>query len=162
MKTVTFDSTTRPEDPEVLAAQAEGWDVAFVSVSLREAKGADFEEALRNQVRVPEIALWDESRWDEARWADELGRIRLEQILEVISNGGFPRDRSNLTKGQLHQLRDALILEAHSAAGRAVFVTGDLKGFIKNDRREQLEDLLKTRILTAAEFRAELIEDSRG
>jgi hypothetical protein len=57
MKTVTFDSTTKPEDPVVLAAVAEGWGVAFASVSLREAKGTDFEEDLKKRDRVAELAV---------------------------------------------------------------------------------------------------------
>jgi hypothetical protein len=156
LKTVTFDSTAKPDDPVVLAAIAAGWHVAFASVSVREAQGADFKVSLKKHDRVPELAVWDESPWDEARWADEPSSERLEKILAIVSNGGFPRNRSQLTERQLHQLRDAMILEAHVAAGRAVFVTGDAKAFIRNGRREQLESLLNTRIVIPSEFGAEL------
>lgn len=156
LKTVTFDSTAKAEDPVVLAAIAAGWHVAFASVSVREAQGADFEVALKKHDRVPELAVWDESPWDVARWADEPSNDRLEKILAIVSNGGFPKNRSQLTEGQLHQLRDAMVLEAHVAAERAVFVTGDAKAFIRNGRREQLQSLLNTRIVSPSEFEAEL------
>jgi hypothetical protein len=41
----------------MLAAVAEGWGVAFASVSLREAKGTDFEEDLKKRDRVAELAV---------------------------------------------------------------------------------------------------------
>jgi hypothetical protein len=49
-----------------------------------------------------------------------------------------------------------LILEAHAAAHRDIFVTADARAFIRNGRREQLEALLQTRILDPTEFEAEL------
>jgi predicted nucleic acid-binding protein len=55
-----------------------------------------------------------------------------------------------------------MILEAHTAARRKLFVTGDAKAFILNGRREQLQGLLSTRIVTAAEFEAELNEKASG
>jgi hypothetical protein len=151
MRAVTFDSTSKPTDPLVLEAVDAGWDVAFASVSVREADGICFDVSL-----VAELGVWDESSWDDARWADESSSERLERILGIVSNGSFPNNRSQLTEGQLHQLRDAMILEAHVAAQREIFVTGDRKAFFKHGRREKLEALLKTRILTSSEFAAEL------
>jgi hypothetical protein len=156
MQTVTFDSTTKPDEPIVLKAVDAGWHIAFVSVSLREAQGTDFEVSLRNHERVSELGVWNESSWNEARWADEPSSERLNRILAIVSNGSFPKTRSQLTEGQLHQLRDAMILEAHSAARRNVFVTADSKAFIKNGRREKLEALLRTRILNPAEFEVQM------
>lgn len=105
---------------------------------------------------VPELGVWDESSWDEARWADERSSECLEKILTIVSNGSFPKNRDHLSKGYVHQLRDAMILEAHSADKRMFFVTNDITAFIKHGRREKLEALLATRILTPAEFKAEL------
>jgi hypothetical protein len=156
MKTVTFDTTTKPDDPVVTKALQGGWHVAFVTVSAREARGTDFEIALREHESVPEIAVWDEGLWDEMRWAGEQDANRLENILSVISSGSFPKVRDNLSEGQVHQLRDAVILEAHVAARREVFVTSDEKAFIRNGRREELQMLLNTRILTPSEFDSEL------
>jgi len=151
MGSLTFDSTTKLNDPLVLKTEQAGWHIAFVTVSEREAKGTPFKVWLE-----PEIGVWDESSWDNARWADDQSSYRLEQILTIISNGSFPRNRDRLQRGQRHQLRDAMILEAHAAAGRDVFVTADAKAFIKNGRRAQLQALLQTRILTPTELRAEL------
>jgi len=155
MRTVTFDSTAKPDEPLVLKTVDAGWHVAFVSVSIREARGTDFEASLTAHERVPELGVWGESSWG-ARWADRQSSERLISILAIISNGSFSKRREQLTKGQSHQLRDAMILEAHAAAGRDVFVTADAKAFIGNGRREQLEALLKTRILSPTEFEAEL------
>jgi hypothetical protein len=150
-RTVTFDSTAEPDDQLVRRAVDAGWDVAFASVSVREAEGKSFDVSL-----VAELGIWDESSWDDARWADEASSERLERILAIVSNGSFPKNRSQLTDGQLHQLRDAMILEAHFAAQREVFVSNDLRAFLKQGRREQLEALLQIRILTQPEFEAEL------
>jgi hypothetical protein len=156
MPTVTFDSTTKPDEPIVLKAVDAGCYVTFTSVSVRESRGTDFEVSLSAHGRVPELGVWDESSWDDARWADEPSSGRLEGILAVVSSGSFPKDRSQLTEGQSHQLRDAMILEAHAAAHRDIFVTADARAFIRNGRREQLEALLQTRILDPTEFEAEL------
>ena len=155
MRTVTFDSTETGR-AIVLETVHAGWHVAFSSVSLREAHGTDFEVALRAYERVPELAVWDEGSWDEAHWGDEPSSERIDKILTIVSNGSFPKNRDHLSKGHVHQLRDAIILEAHSAAKRMVFVTNDTTAFIKYGRREKLEALLATRILTRAEFEAEL------
>jgi hypothetical protein len=155
MQTVTFDSTAKPGEPLVLKAVDAGWNVAFASPSRREARGTDFEVSLNARERVPELGVWGESSWG-ARWANKQSSERLRSILAIISNGSFPRKREQLTKGQSHQLRDAMILEAHAAARRGVFVTADARAFIRNNRREQLEALLETRILSPTEFEAEL------
>ena len=153
--TVTFDSTARPDEPLLLKAVDAGWHVAFSSVSVREARGTDFEVSLSAHGRVPELGVWGQSSWG-ARWADRSSSERLRSILAIVSNRSFPKRRGQLTKGQSHQLRDAMILEAHAAARRDVFVTADARAFIKNGRREQLESLLQTRILSPTEFEAEL------
>lgn len=129
MRTVTFDSTeTGP--PIVLETVHAGWHVAFASVSLREAHGTDFEVSLRAHECVPELGIWGESYWGEARWTDEPSSERLDKILTIVSSGSFPKGPP-LSKGHVHQLRDAMILEAHSAAKRMVFVTNDITAFIK-------------------------------
>jgi hypothetical protein len=158
MKTVTFDSTTQPGDDIVLMAINAGWDVAFTSVTFRENLDPEVKLALNNHHGLPELGVWGESSWGDARWADEAIGNRLEQLLGIISNGSFPKDRNNLTENELHQLRDAIVLEAHAAHGRIVFVSDDAKAFINQHRREKLETLFQTRILTTAEFQTELIQ----
>jgi hypothetical protein len=156
MKTVTFDSTTQPDDDIVLLAFNAGWDVTFTSVTYRENNDAEVKLVLSNQQGLSELGVWGESSWGDARWADEASCIRLERILQIISNGSFPKDRTSLTDKELHQLRDAMVLEAHAARRRTLFVSDDERAFINHDRREKLETLLQTRILTTPEFQAEL------
>ena len=154
MKTVTFDTTTKPTDALVTEAVAAGWHIAYASVSIREAEDSDFLVTLVTHDIVPELGNWTESPWDESRWAEETSSRQQEAILQIISNNSFPKDRTLLTVGQQHQLRDAMILDAHAFAQRKIFVTGDAKAFIANDRRQLLQDLLKTTILTPVEFKS--------
>lgn len=49
-----------------------------------------------------------------------------------------------------------MILDTHARERREIFVTDDKRGFIEHGRREQLESILKTRILTRDEFLQEL------
>jgi hypothetical protein len=81
-----------------------------------------------------------------------------ERILQIISSGGFPPAgaRDELSDGNRNHLRDAMILEAHIREGRDVFVTENTKDFIKGDRRDVLERLCQTKIVTVAEFCAEI------
>jgi hypothetical protein len=161
MQTVTFDSTARPDDPIVVKAMDAGLHVAFASVSLKEPRGTpDFVVKIRAHELLPELGIFDEGQFGEARFAGQPSSERLENILAIVSNRGFPTNGCQLTKGERHQLRDALILEAHSAAGRKIFVTNDSKAFITNGRRERLEALLGTRILNHSEFESELASHS--
>lgn len=153
---MTFDSNFEPWHSLVLAAKDAGWDIAFASVSSREAKGTSLEISLGDHEAVSELGVWEESFWDQARWADDTSSKRLANILKIIFNASFPNRMSDLTEGQSRQLRDAMILEAHCAAQRDIFVTLDGKAFINHERREKLEALFKTRVLNRAEFETEL------
>ena len=127
---------------------------------------------------IAEPLVWGESRWGEGAWGDsrtvrellildetplDVGVLaglqdltRFEAILKVISNGSFPPPgaRETLTEKQRRQLRDAMTLEAHARDRGDVFVTGDLRGFVRHGRREALEHLCSTRIVTSAEVGA--------
>jgi hypothetical protein len=78
----------------------------------------------------------------------------LEHILKIISNDSFPRpgSRDDLLPGPRRQLRDAMILLAHVREHREIFVTDDKKAFVRHGRREKLELLLSTSIMTSKEF----------
>ena len=82
----------------------------------------------------------------------------MESIIQIISNGSFPKSgsRGHLSNGQRRQLRDAMILDAHAREGRSVFITNDRRGFIDGGRREMLQALLNTKILSGEEFFQEL------
>jgi len=144
-------------------------EIAMVTVSERESGTPSTEFQL-----LTEAAVWGESEWGRSVWAGPihetlvLGEARLgravlgfdgtpnlmESILTIIANGSFPKkgDREHLTDPQRRQLRDAMILEAHTRNRRDIFVTKDERGFIRNGRRAALEQLCATRILTLDEF----------
>jgi hypothetical protein len=146
-------------------------DVAHTSVTDREQEGTTF-SGVRGA--VIETGVWDESRWGQFFWGGRIhetlvigesrlgsaalgsdeSRTRFEAILDVIGHGSFPRagQRDGLTAAQRRQLRDAMILEAHARERRDVFVTNDVKSFIRHGRWERLEALCATRIMTVDEF----------
>lgn len=154
---VTLDTNVLPADDLMAIAAARRIDVAVVTVSEREVRGTKF-AVLKPMTAVPEIGVWDESEWDNFVWdADETeAQPGLEDILRVLSNGSFPSvdAREALTVGQRRQLRDAMILEAHVLESRDVFVSEDRRAFIDHGRRESLERITRTRIVTKAELLA--------
>jgi hypothetical protein len=103
---------------------------------------------------TPESLALDESPLNRAALGENM--TIFEIALRVISAGSFPPpgSRGTLTKGQRRQLRDAMIFEAHARAHRHVLVTADVKGFVNEGRREKLEALARTRIVTPEQLEA--------
>ena len=115
-----------------------------------------------------------ESRWDEAVWSGPIPELLVldetplgsgvlsgdrdadvfERVLRIVSNGSFPGpgSRDRLTAPQRRQLRDAMTFEAHCRQRRHLFVSDDKRAFINHGRREALQSLGRTRILTSDEF----------
>lgn len=146
-------------------------ELAAVSVSMRERGDVDDLDI----PSVPETLIWGESRWGEAVWGGPIPELLVlgesplgsgvasgdqeadvfEAALRIISNGSFPPRgrRENLSPGARRQLRDAMVFEAHVRQRRHVLVTGDTRGFINGGRRDALERLGRTRVLTPLEFR---------
>lgn len=160
MLRVTLDTDVLPAD-DVLTAAA-GRDIAFaaVSVTVRETRGTSFEIKLSDLTTVPETGVFDESEWDGAVFAEDKGPgPDLEELLRIISSGSFPPPgkRDSLTEGQRHQLRDAMILQAHAREGRDIFVSGDTRAFFKHGRREQLSAVARSQIMSRVEFTAWLL-----
>ena len=151
---ITLDTNVLPADELLSDCRRLGWDVAVISVTSRELHDTSLEVSLSTLHEVPEIFVWDESTWGQAVWASAQCVSQLQETLEVISGGTFPRDHSNLTSGHRRQLRDAMILEAHLRDRRDVFVTEDRRAFILQGRREQLQSRFGTRIMTKSEFSA--------
>lgn len=156
---VTLDTNVLPADDLMAIAAARGIDVAVVTVTEREVRGTGFQVALKPMTVIPETGVWDESEWDDCVWAAdeaEAGPGMMEDILRALWNGSFPsRDaRETLTDGQRHQLRDAMILEAHVRESRDAFVSEDTRAFIDHGRREILERITRTRIVSMAELLA--------
>ena len=153
--TVTLDTSVA--DDLVSALPNDGFEVTIVSVTDRETEGTPFQVQLRRIPQVPETGVWDESRWDHSVWGSGEDSECLDQALAIISNGSFPESaqRRSLSPGQRRQLRDAMILCAHVRQHRDIFVTNDLKGFIKDGRRDKLREAFSTRIMTRDEFVSE-------
>jgi hypothetical protein len=149
---ITFDTNIISLDGLLSACSNLGWDAAIVSVTRREVEGTSFEVRIEPFGEVPESAVLDESRFGEAVYGSDQTAIDLDRILKTISGGTFPANRSQLSKGQLRQLRDAMIFEAHARDARDVFVTNDRRGFIAGGRRAALEAMFATRIMTSDEF----------
>ena len=157
IQTVTLDSTVDPDGQVVQVGLAKGLDLAVVSVANREAEGSSFEAKLHSLDSIPETLVWNESKWGDGAWGSQLDNERFERILEIITNGSFPRPtaRESLTEAQRHQLRDAMVFAAHARDNRDIFVTDDKKAFVNHGRRQTFEREFQTRIMTSAEFIAE-------
>lgn len=156
--TVTLDTDVFPADELMDLARGLNFSFARVTVTDRETSGTSFESQLIGLEQLLEPAVWGESNWGEAVWTEE--GSRLEEILQVISNRSFPRNRASLSKGHLHQLRDAMILDAHVRENRDIFVSNDSTAFMNEGRRELLQKRLQTVILTKEEFEAQLRGDT--
>lgn len=136
---------------EAANALSQKVDFATVTVADRE-RGED--ESRPDLPLILETAVLDESRWGSAVLASEASAALFEQIRQIISGGSYraPEVGDPLHEGVRHQVRDAMVLEAHVREGRDVFVTTDAKGFINHGRREELESLCGTLIMTPDEF----------
>jgi hypothetical protein len=169
---VTVDTNIDPADRTQMgdACREGGVDAELVHTSVTD---RERNAPVTRQV-VYETGVYDESRYDLALFAaDSVGETlvldesplgvgvlggddsqsRMDEILRILSHGSFPPvgKRENLSAGARRQLRDAMILEAHCREGRDVFVTND-GDFIEHGRRDALEALCETRIMTVAEF----------
>ena len=151
---VTLDTNVIDRDEIIRAGHENSMELAFVSVTGREVENTRFAEQLEKLNSVAETAVWDESRWGESKWGSPETQEVLETVLEVVANRSFPVDRGHLTAGQRRQLRDCMILATHVIEGRNIFVTDDIKGFIRDGRQKELEERLGTRIMTGDEFLA--------
>ncbi len=155
---VTLDTGTITHRPRIDEACA-GLDVEldYTTVTDRETEGWP-SATTGSQVR--ESAVLGEWRAGVAAAGSEESGPMLEQVLQIFSSGGFPPLgsplREALSEGNHHHLLDAMILEAHVREGRDVLVTENTTEFITGDRREVLQQLCRTKILTVAEFCAEV------
>ncbi|MCP4958746.1 MAG: hypothetical protein GY925_05680 [Actinomycetia bacterium] len=141
------------------AAGGKPVELHLVSVCTRE-RGQHVVDGVVIGDPVPELFVWDESPWDCAVWGDEKDAELLEHALRIISNGSFPPHgrRDGLSEGHWHQLRDAMVFEAHVRSGNEFFATKDKKGFISNGKREALEQLGRTRIVEPGDLETELMK----
>ncbi|MEZ4495137.1 MAG: hypothetical protein R3C29_17710, partial [Dehalococcoidia bacterium] len=122
---VTLDTGVLPAGDLLTAAAARDVSFAAVSVTHRETRGTSFAVHLTPLGSVPEAGVFDESEFGSAVFGDDNpSTATLEDLLKVIGSGSFPAPggRDHLTDRQRHQLRDAMILEAHAREGRDIFV----------------------------------------
>jgi hypothetical protein len=164
IKTVTFDTNVFPADALKERACKAGITVSVVSVSAREVEGSSLEQEVKALQAIPEIAVWGQFFWGQAVWAAKENGECLEYILSLVSNRSFPLagERENLTRGQLRQLRDAIILCTHIRSGRDLLVSNDSAAFISDGRRQGIESKYATRIMTVQQFESYLSERERG
>jgi len=148
---VTLDTNILPADDLIASVLPGLFEFSIVSVTDREMGGSATQVNISN---IPETMVWDESRFDEAVWDDSESASCLELSLKIISGGSFPPlgKRNELTRGARRQFRGAIIFCAHVREHRAIFVTNDISGFIKGDRRIKLEKAFHTLIMTRDEF----------
>jgi hypothetical protein len=156
MKRVTLDTNTiGAEKQERIRTAITGRDieVATTTVTQRELNAGG--PPLPNDVPVivVELCAWGESPWGTSRWPGPEDAELVNKILAIITNRSYPSSTpdTQLSRGHLRKLRDALILEAHTYAGRDVLITGD--GDLSGPRnRDRLEQLCGTKIMTVDEF----------
>jgi hypothetical protein len=150
---ITLDTNLLTLDTVQQIARQRDLDVAIITVTEREVENTPFQVHVIPLDKVPETAVWDESRWDgSALWGSESSQQTLQKILDIISHGGWPADPAERTEGHHHQLRDAMILEAHLREGRDILVTNDERAFVRGGRRAAFESVFGTRIMTKEEF----------
>lgn len=149
---ITLDTDVLPADDLLQAASGLDCEFAVVSVTEREVEGTRFAAHVEPLGSVHETAVFGEAKFGSAVLGSQQSGETLEEILRIISAGSFPQSRDNLSAGQVHQLRDALILEAHLREHRDIFITGDARAFIRHGKREQLRTAFGVRILRRVEF----------
>lgn len=105
---------------------------------------------------IDETAILDESRVGMAVLGGNESAALLQRILGMMRNdkSSKPQLGGERSCGEMHQLRDALMLEAHVRSGHDILVSNDVKGFIgkTGETRAHLEELCETRIMTVDEF----------
>ena len=154
MKTVTFDTNLIDDQNLINAARAANFLVAHTTVTDRELSGSGIRVAEGRQAELIETAVIGESAIGRCLIGSDDDARNFERVLEVISSGSFPArgKLNNLTAGQRRQTRDAMIFCTHVREKRDLFITDDLRGFIKNGHREALENEFDTKIHTRDEF----------
>lgn len=152
MEAVTVDTNIFPiADIEDLVSRA-GYSLEVISVTNRELQGTDLSESAGKLNETPETFHFGEGAWGRMMWGSVTDTENFEKILEIISSGGYPKNRENVTPKQINQRRDALILQAHLRSGKTIFVSNDERGFVKHGKREALETTFGMTILTRLEF----------
>lgn len=150
---VTFDTNILPADDLLAACSNHPFDFSVVSVTECELNGTDLLVELKPLDKVMETGVYGESKYGKAQYGSNQTHSTREEILAIISGGSFPRDRQYLSTGHRRQLRDSIIFHTHVRERRDIFVTNDCRGFIRDGRREKLQEKFNTQIMTGDEFK---------
>ena len=163
MATVTFDTNLVDDEELFAAARVAGFAVAHTTVTNRELSGSGVVPSGGRRGDLLETAVVGESIVGLCVVGSDSDARNFERVLEIISSGSFPQGakRNTMSQGQQRQVRDAMIFCTHVRETRDVFVTNDLRGFIRRGHRETLEREFSTKIHTAEEF-LKLCHDSQG
>lgn len=151
---VTFDTNILPANDLLAACSNYSFDFAVVSVTERELDSTDLLVELKPLDKVMETGVYGESKYGKVKYGSKQTHFTREEILAIISGGSFPRDRQYLSRGHRRQLRDSMIFHAHVREHRDIFVTNDCRGFIRDGRRQKLQEKFNTQIMTRDEFEA--------
>jgi hypothetical protein len=158
MESVTIDTNVFPlGDLESLAEKA-GFVLEVISVTNRELVNTDLSSSAQSLGETLETFHFGEGSWGSMVFGSVDDAADFEKILQIISSGGHPKDRENLTPAQQNQRRDALILQAHIRSGKRVFVSNDERGFVRHGKRELLEEAFPIKIYNRIEFAAHCTE----
>ena len=149
---ITIDTNIIPNDELIKVCSRLNLELVVVSVTPRELEGTDLLVQLMPLGEIVETGVYGESKYGRAKYGSKETHSDKEEILAIISLGSFPKNRKKLSKGHHRTLRDAMIFHAHVREGRDIFVTNDIRTFIKNDRREKLQKRFNTQIMTSEEF----------
>jgi hypothetical protein len=153
--TITLDATSASpvKRADIMIACARGRvDVRYASATDTEIDGTSIARFSDSPSAAETFALGESRSGGVAGLGRDQSAMRHEAILDIIGDGTFPSDGRDLNESERHQLRDAMIFEAHCREGRDIFVTDDEKGFISHGRRKKLEALGNTRIMRTDEF----------
>jgi hypothetical protein len=156
VNTATIDTNVLPADDLIQLAKQKGINVKVVSATHTEMSPGD--PRLSDLEAIPETGVFGQSQFGICVFGGGEESSYFESVLQIITNGSFPKpgQRDQLNDAQRNQLRDAMILCSHARERRDIFVTDDRKGFIKHGRRDSLERILQTCIMTREEFRTHL------
>ena len=149
---ITLDTDVLAADDLIEAGGGLDCEFAVVSVTRREVDGTSFAVYMEPLGGIHETAVYGQAKFGSSVFGSQRSHKFLEKILRIISSGSFPESRDNLFVGQVHQLRDALILEAHLRKERDIVITGDARAFIRHGKREELYAAFGVRIFTRVEF----------
>jgi hypothetical protein len=152
MTKITLDTNVLSGKEIICLCQGLDVDITRISVSDRELQRSSI-SILPGISQVNETFVIGESPIGVGAIGSEDSPIIFEAILDIISNGSFPKMREKLTSGQTRQLRDAMIFSDHVQSGSDIFVSEDKKAFVKQGRKELLEGKFSTRIFTVSDLR---------